>query len=168
MGTAQLSEVLKVGQVRLMKAKLTNVFKSLHHLFHFPGRQEVNGVPVPLVVDDAVVQPDGPIGGDQVIWKHALTSGWYMELLGTLLQMHFGGCPVPAPDVNCGVSGQVSDEVTLAKLIDSLLDGNDFEGAQGLGGLELLHVQGTEASVVESLGHDSKGVTHEDLVYPVA
>jgi hypothetical protein len=58
MGTAQLSEVLKVGQVRLMKAKLTNVFKSLVHLCHFPGRQEVDGVPVPLIVEDAVVQPD--------------------------------------------------------------------------------------------------------------
>ncbi len=168
MGTAQLSEVLKVRQVWLMKAKLTNVFKSLTHLRHFPGWQEVDGVPVPLIMDDAVVQLDGPIRGDQVIRKCALTSGRYVELLGTLLQMHFGGCPVPAPDVNCGVSGQVSDEVTLAKLIDSLLDGNDLEGAQGLGGLELLHVQGTEASVVESLGHDSKGVTHEDLVYPVA
>ncbi len=55
MGTAQLSEVLEVGQVRLMKAKLTNVFKSLRHLFHFPGWQEVDGIPVPLVVDDAVI-----------------------------------------------------------------------------------------------------------------
>jgi hypothetical protein len=55
MGTAQLSEVLKVRQVRMMKAKLTNVFESLPHLFHFPGQQEVDGVPVPLVVDDAVV-----------------------------------------------------------------------------------------------------------------
>ena len=55
MGTAQLSEVLKVGQVRLMKAKLTNVFESLCHLLHFSGRQEVDGVPVPLVVDDAVI-----------------------------------------------------------------------------------------------------------------
>ncbi len=168
MSTAQLSEVLKIGQVRMMEAKLTNVFKSLPHLFHFPGRQEVDGVPVPLVVDDAVVQPDGPIGGDQVIWKHALTSWRYMELLGTLLQMHFGGCPVLALDVNCGVAGQVSDEVTLAKLINSLLDGNHFEGAQGLGSRELLHVQGTGAGVVESLGQDPKGVAHEDLVYPVA
>ncbi len=50
MSTAQLSEVLKVGQVRLMEAKLTNVFKSLTHLCHFPGRQEVDGVPVPLIV----------------------------------------------------------------------------------------------------------------------
>ena len=140
MGTAQLSEVLKVGQVRLMKAKLTNVFKSLPHLFHFPGRQEVDGVPVPLVVDDAVVQPDGPIGGDQVIRKRALTSGWYMELLGTLLQMHFGGCPVSALDDDRGVRRQVGDEVALAKLVNSLLDGDDLEGAQGLGGRELLHV----------------------------
>ncbi len=85
MSTAQLSEVLEVGQVRLMKAKLTNVFKSLTHLCHFPGRQEVDGVPVPLVVDDAVIQSDGPIRGDQVIWKRALTSRQYMELLGTLL-----------------------------------------------------------------------------------
>ena len=143
MGTAQLSEVLKVGQVWLMKAKLTNVFKSLTHLRHFPGWQEVDGVPVLLIVDDAVVQLDGPIGGDQVIWKRALTSRWYMELLGTLLQVHLGGCPVPTPDVHGGVPGQVGDEVTLAKLVDSLLDRNDLKGAKGLGGLELLHVQST-------------------------
>ncbi len=143
MSAAQLSEVVEVSQVRLMKAKLTNVFESLCHLLHFSGRQEVDGVPVPLVVDDAVVQPDRPVGGDQVIWKRTLTSGWNVELLSSLLQVHLGGCPVPAPDVHGSVPGQVGDEVTLAKLVDSLLDRDDLEGAKGLGGLELLHVQGT-------------------------
>jgi hypothetical protein len=63
-----------------------------------------------------------------------------MELLGTLLQMHFGGCPISALDIDLGVCGQVGDEVALAKLVDSLLDRDDSEGAQGLGGRELLHV----------------------------
>ena len=75
-----------------------------------------------------------------MIWKHALTSGWYLELLGPLFQVHLGGFPVPALDVHGGVLGQIGDEVTLAELVDSLLDGNDLEGAKGLGGLELLHI----------------------------
>ena len=123
-----------------MKAELTDVLESLLHLGHFPGWQEIDGVPVPLVVEDAVVQSDRPVGGDQVIWECALASGRYMELLSTLLQMHFGGCPVSALDIDRGVRRQVGDEVALARLVDSLLDGDDLEGAQGLGGRELLHV----------------------------
>jgi hypothetical protein len=33
--------------------------------------------------------------------------------------------------------------VAFAELVDPLLDGNDFEGAKGLSGLKLLHVQST-------------------------
>jgi hypothetical protein len=91
--TAQLSEVLEVRQVRLVKAKLTNVFESLCHLLHFSSWQEVDGVPVPLIMEDAVIQPDRPVRGDQMIWKSALTSGRYLELLSTLFQMHLRGCP---------------------------------------------------------------------------
>ena len=77
-----------------------------------------------------------------MIWKHALTSGWYLELLSPLFQMHLRGLPVPALDVHSGVLWQVGDEVALTKLIYSLLDRNDLERAESLGGLELLHVQG--------------------------
>jgi hypothetical protein len=103
-----------------------------------------------------------------MVRKRALTSGRYVEQLSTLFQMHFGGCPVLALDVDGGVPGQVGNEVTLAELVDPLLDGDDLKGAQGLGGRELLHVEGTKASVVKSFRHDSKGVTHKNLVYPVA
>jgi hypothetical protein len=127
----------------MVKAKLTNVFESLCHLLHFSGGQEVDGVPVPLVMEDAVVQPDRPVRGDQMIWKCSLTSGWYLESLSTLFQMHLRGCPVPALDVHGGVLGQIGDEVALAELVDSLLDRDNFEGTKGLGGLELLNVQGT-------------------------
>ena len=75
-------------------------------------------------------------------WR-MLTSGWYLELLGPLFQVHLGGLPVSALDVHGGVLGQIGNEMTLAKLVDSFLDGDDLKGAQGLGGLELLHVQGT-------------------------
>jgi hypothetical protein len=126
-----------------METELTNVLESLGHLLHFSGGQEVDGVPVPLVMEDAVVQPDRPIRGDQMVWKCSLTSGRYLELLSPLFQVHFRGCPVPALDVHGGVFGQIGDEMTLAKLVDSFLDGDDLKGAQGLGGLELLHVQGT-------------------------
>ncbi len=53
--TAKLGEVLEIGQVWLMKAEFTNVFESLCHLLHFSGWQEVDGVPVPLVMEDAVI-----------------------------------------------------------------------------------------------------------------
>ena len=63
-GVAQLGEVLEVGQVRMMKTKLPDVFESLSHLLHFPGGKEVERVPVPFVMEDAVVEPDRPVGGD--------------------------------------------------------------------------------------------------------
>ncbi len=52
---AQLSEVLEIGQVRMMKTKLADVFEGLGHLLHFSGWEEVDGVPVPLVMEDAVI-----------------------------------------------------------------------------------------------------------------
>jgi hypothetical protein len=52
---AQLSEVLEVGQIRMMETKLANVLESLGHLLHFSGWEEVDGVPVPLVMEDAVI-----------------------------------------------------------------------------------------------------------------
>jgi len=60
--------------------------------------------------------------------------------LGPLFQVHLRSLPVPALDVHGGVLWQVGDEVALTKLVDSLLDGNDVERAECLGGLELLHV----------------------------
>jgi hypothetical protein len=140
---AQLGEVLEIGQVRMMKAKFPDVFESLGHLLHFSGWEEVERVPVPFVMEDAVIQPNRPIGGNEMIWKHALTSGRYLELLGPLFQVHLGGLPVSALDVHGGVLGQVGDEVALAELVDPLLDGDDLKGAESLGGLELLHVQST-------------------------
>ena len=68
-----------------------------------------------------------------MIWKHALTPRWYLELLSPLFQVHLRGLPVSALDVHGGVLGQVGDEVTLAELVDSLFDGDDLEGAKGSG-----------------------------------
>ncbi len=55
MSAAQLGEVLEVGQVWVMETKLTYVLEGLGHLLHFSGWKEVDGIPVPLVVEDAVV-----------------------------------------------------------------------------------------------------------------
>ena len=55
MSVAQLREVLEIGQVRMVKTKLADVFEGLGHLLHFSGREEVDGVPVPLVMEDAVI-----------------------------------------------------------------------------------------------------------------
>ena len=52
---AQLREVLEIGQVRMVQTKLADVFEGLGHLFHFSSREEVDGVPVPLVMEDAVI-----------------------------------------------------------------------------------------------------------------
>jgi hypothetical protein len=102
-----------------------------------------------------------------VVGKNALAPWWNVQLLGALFEMYLRGNPVSALDVDGGVVGQVDDEVALPELVNLLLNGHHFEGAQLLGVLELLHVEGPEAGVVESPRHDPKGVTHEDLVYPV-
>ncbi len=75
MSRAQLSEVLKIGQVGLMKSQLADVLQGLAHLLHFAGGHEADGVPVPLVVEDAVIEADGPVRGDQMIRKNPLTAG---------------------------------------------------------------------------------------------
>ncbi|MFN9941696.1 MAG: hypothetical protein ACK56I_19685, partial [bacterium] len=72
---------------------------------HFSGGEEVERVPVPFVMEDAVIQPNRPVGGNEVIREHALTSGWDLELLGPLFQMHLGGFSVSAFDVHGGVLG---------------------------------------------------------------
>jgi hypothetical protein len=46
--------------------------------------------------------------------------------------------------------------VALTELVDTLLDGHHLEGAQLLGILKLLHVEGPEAGVVEPSRHDPK------------
>ncbi len=55
MSVAQLSEVLEIGQIRMMKTKFADVFEGLGHLLHFSGWEKVDGVPVPLVMEDAVI-----------------------------------------------------------------------------------------------------------------
>ncbi len=55
---AQLSEVLKVGQIWLMESQFADVLQGLVHLFHFTGGHEVDGVQVPLIMEDAVVEPN--------------------------------------------------------------------------------------------------------------
>ncbi len=64
-----------------------------------------------------------------------------MDLLGLILQVHLGGSPVLALDVDSGEGGQVGDEVSLVKLIDLLFYWNNFERAKILSNLKLLHVQ---------------------------
>ncbi len=54
-GAAQLVEILEVGQVRVMEAKLTYVLEGLGHLLHFSGWEEVDRIPVPLVMEDTVI-----------------------------------------------------------------------------------------------------------------
>ena len=103
-----------------------------------------------------------------MVRKNPLTSGWDVKLLGPLLEMHLRGYSIPTLDVDRGVSGQIHDEVSFLELIHSFFDGHDLEGAQLLGVLELLHVEGAEARVVEAPGQDPKGVAHEDLIHPMA
>ncbi len=55
MSVAQLGEVLEIGQVRMMQTKFPDVFESLGHLLHFSSWEEVEGVPISLVMEDAVI-----------------------------------------------------------------------------------------------------------------
>ncbi len=54
-GAAQLGDVLEVSQVWVMEMKLSYVLEGLGHLLHLSGREEVDGIPVPLVMEDTVV-----------------------------------------------------------------------------------------------------------------
>ena len=91
-----------------------------------------------------------------MIGKNALAPWRNVQLLRPLFEMNLGGNPVSTLDVDGGVVGQVDDEVALPELVNSLLDGHHFERAQFLGILELLHVEGPEAGVVEPSRHDPK------------
>jgi hypothetical protein len=44
-----------------MEPKFADMLQSLAHLFHFAGGHEGDVVPVPLEVQDAVIEPDRPI-----------------------------------------------------------------------------------------------------------
>ena len=57
----QLGEVLELGEIRLMEPEFPDVLQGLAHLFHFAGGHEGDGVPVPLVVQDTVIEPDRPV-----------------------------------------------------------------------------------------------------------
>ena len=57
----QLGEVLELGEIRLMEPEFPDVLQGFAHLFHFAGGHEGDGVPVPLVVQDTVIEPDRPI-----------------------------------------------------------------------------------------------------------
>jgi hypothetical protein len=124
----QLSEILKIGQVWLMESQFADVFQGLTHLFHFTGRHEADGVPVPLIMEDAVVEPNRPVRGDQMIRENPLTSGWDVKLLGPLFEMHLRCHSISTFDVDRGVSGQVYDEVSFPELIHSgtTLKGHSF------------------------------------------
>ena len=91
-----------------------------------------------------------------MIGKNALAPWRNVQLLRTLFEMNLGGNPVSAFDVDGGIVGQVDDEMALPELVNSLLDGHYLEGAQLLGVLELLHVEGPKAGVVEPSRHDPK------------
>jgi hypothetical protein len=123
-----------------MKSQIAKVFQGLIHLLHLAGGHEANRIPVPFEVQDAVVKPHRPVRGDQVVGENTLTTRRDVHLLGTLLEVHFRCRPVPTLDVDGGVAGQVDNEMSLAKLIDSLLDGHHFKGAQLLRVIKSLHV----------------------------
>ena len=72
-----------------MEPEFADMLQGLAHLFHLTGGHEGDGVPVPLVVQDAVVESNRPILGDQMIGKNALATWWNVQLLHTLFEMHF-------------------------------------------------------------------------------
>jgi hypothetical protein len=72
-----------------MEPEFADVLQGLAHLLHLTGGHEGDGVPVPLEVQDAVIESDRPIRGDQVIRKNALATWQNVQLLRTLFEMHF-------------------------------------------------------------------------------
>ncbi len=71
-----------------MEPKLADMLQGLAHLFHLTGGHEGDGVPVPLEMQDAVVESYRPIRGDQMVGKDALATWRNVQLLRTLFKMH--------------------------------------------------------------------------------
>ncbi len=53
---------------------MANVFKCLGHLLHLASWEEVDGVPVPFVVDNVGVEVHRVVRGDQMMRECTLTS----------------------------------------------------------------------------------------------
>jgi hypothetical protein len=84
------------------------------------------------------------------------------------LKMDFRVAAIPAPHGGGAGIRTVDQVLPFTDLIYLLLHGNHSELAESPDEFEALHVQGPEAGVVESLGHDSERVAHEHLVHLVA
>jgi hypothetical protein len=124
-----------------MELQLSDVLQNFSHLLQFTVRQEGDWILVPFKVHDIGIEPDGVIGGNEMVWKMALAYRRDVNLLSTPLQVYLSGGSILALDVHGGEGGQVCNEVPLVQLVDLLLDRNHLERAQVLGCLELLHVQ---------------------------
>ncbi len=148
-----------------MEPQLADLFEGLTHFLHLSMRQEGDGVPVPLIVENVEIKLDRVVQGHQVVGESALAAERNVQLLSPLLQMHFGGHSVLTLNVDRGEAGQVGDEVAIAQLVHLLLDWNHFEWAEALCSLELLHVKGPQTSVVKVPRHDAERITHENLIY---
>ena len=72
-----------------MEPEFANMLQGLAHLLHLTGGHEGDRVPVPFEMQDAVVEPHRPIRGDQMVGKDALAARRNVQLLRTLLKMHF-------------------------------------------------------------------------------
>ncbi len=163
-----LGDVSQIGQVGLLEIQATEVFQSLVHLFYFSSGKQGERVPVPLEVNDLTVQPDRKIGSHEMLGEECLAAWGNTDLLGSLGEVELRMRSVVTHHVHVPGFRGIDQEEPLLHLIHLFAHGYHLELAQVLDGLKLLHVQGTKAGVVEPLGHDPQGVTHENLIHPVA
>jgi len=103
-----------------------------------------------------------------MVQKESLTTWRDPDLLRTLLQMELMMTAVATAHVGGAGLGGVDQVLTLSNLVYLFFEGDDPEFAEAANQVELLHVQGPEAGIVESPGHHAKRVTHKHLVHPMA
>jgi len=91
-----------------------------------------------------------------MIQKETLTAWRDPDLLRTLLQMELMMTTVATAHVGGAGLGGVDQILTFSNLVHLFFEGNDSELAEAANQVELLHVQGPEAGIVESPGHHAE------------
>ena len=129
---------------------------------------EVEGFPVPFVMNDFVGHLDAKVGGDCMVDEVGSTSGGEMELLRTLSKMYFRHGPVVASDGDGGSLGHVGHEPIVLELENFFANRDYLELTDGLGVGEILVKQGSKTGLVELTTEDGELATHEHLVHTVA
>lgn len=163
-----MGDILQASEIGLVKIEPGQVSHFLCKGLSLVAGNERQGIPVDLVVDDLGVEPHGEVGHHDVFGELGAATGRDVNPLATASQVNLGAATVSAADTHGGGPGKVRHKLRLLQLVNSLFGGDHFKPADGLGRVELLHVQRPQAGVVETAGHYPKLIAQVDLTKAIA